>query len=62
MPGKKSKKESKNTMSYTVKELINELSKYPGDMDVYVSQKECKYSNTLKKIEEDMDGTLCLEG
>lgn len=49
-------------MSYTVSELIKKLSKYPEDMDVYVSQKECPYSNTLKKIEEDMDGTLCLEG
>lgn len=47
----------------TIEELIKELRKYPSDLDVYVSQKECEYCNTLKEVElDEIDGVIVLNG
>ena len=47
----------------TIGELIKVLEKYPSDLDVYVSQRECKYSNTLKEVElDEIDGVIVLDG
>ncbi len=47
----------------TIDDLIIELNKYPGDTDVYVSQKESEYCNTLKTVElDEIDGVVILDG